>query len=400
MPLGGRSRGGSDAGGFGFMGGLAFGEDDLLEPYDFKGLKYRGVARERLGRRLRYGEWLNTLFPPLPDTPGQPPEPTWPAAARDLARSLMRALPRAKLQGGLAIVRQSETFDPRWGDVTSRSRRLELAAATLWLTRSERDGDQALVSWCDGKQVGIFSRAFQLGRTRSAAPRDVQPPPLELSDHSLTSLDTTYASYTPALEPRGKDRTLLILKHPSSPVDETRFLIDTARHVILSIEARHRDKVTSTTKFDDFVEVAGSWWARRLEATNEDGKRVTLITQTVQALPQQEFDQKMQTELAGRAAVQLVHLPLTGVTEAKKALAGGKATFDSNWCCCCTSTAPSSGRGRSITCSRPRRSPRANRACAGCARPCCAKAGATTSCGSATRKTRPASPKGPTMPTS
>ena len=50
---------------------------------------------------------------------------------------------------------------------------------------------------------------------------------------------------------------MLILKNPNSPDYETRYLIDTARHVILSIESRLKNKVYGSTKFDDFVEIAG-----------------------------------------------------------------------------------------------------------------------------------------------
>ena len=40
-----------------------------------------------------------------------------------------------------------------------------------------------------------------------------------------------------------------------------------------------KGKLTGATKFDDFVEAGGSWWARLIETTNAEGKRVTLVTQ-------------------------------------------------------------------------------------------------------------------------
>jgi Flp pilus assembly protein TadD len=311
---------------------------------DFKNLKQIGLAvhnltydgelsGKMLGRVYRgpyYGQWLNTLFPPLHRAPGETKEPKsiWPAAARDLARSLLRKDQLAKLIGGLGITRQTESFDPRWGDLTGRSRRLEVVGAKAWATRSDGDGGQTIVSWCDGKEIGIFSQAFQLGRVRAAVPRDVQPPPLELGDYSLASLEQSFAGYTPVLEPQGKDRTSLRLKHPSSTLYETRILIDTARHVVLSIENRYRNKVTDARKFDDFVEVAGSWWARRIEATDADGKRVSLTTQAIKTLTAAELDQQMHTALAGRPQIQFVHLPLPTVSAAKKAAALGKAGFD------------------------------------------------------------------------
>jgi predicted Zn-dependent protease len=289
-----------------------------------------GFARDMYGRRGRsYGEWLNTLFPPLQASPRRDKEAkaTWSVEARDLAKSLLRTAQLVKLTGGLAVTHVVETFDPRWSELTARSRRLELVSAKSWLTRAESDGGQTLVTWCDGKEVGIFSKEFQLGRLRAATPLDVQSPPLELSDYSIASLEKSYANYTPTLQPQGKDRTLLILRHDT--VDyETRMLIDTARHVILSMDHGYKGKVTGATKFDDFVEAAGCWWARRVETTDADGKRVTLSTLTIQTPALADLEKQAQTELAGRAQVQLLHLPLPSVLHAKKNLAANKATFD------------------------------------------------------------------------
>jgi Flp pilus assembly protein TadD len=287
----------------------------------------------RGARGRQYGQWLNTLFPSLPGTPRQPKEPksTWPMAARDLAKSLLRTGQLAKMTGGIEITGQTESFDVRWDELTGRARRLELVSAKSWLTRSASDGGQTLVSWCDGKEIGVFSKAYQLGRARAATPLDVQSPPLALSDYSLSSLEWAYRTYTPTLEPQGKDRVLLVLKQATSPQHETRILVDTSRRVILSIENRFKEKVTGSTRFDDFVEAAGAWWAQRVETTDAKGKRASLVTQTVKTLTLKEVDQRMKTELAGRSEVQLLHLPLPTIRDARKALAAGKASFDDHF---------------------------------------------------------------------
>ncbi len=287
-----------------------------------------GLMSRNVG--ARYGQWTATLFPALPEAPRKPlaPKSKWPADARDLAKSLLRADQLAKMANGLQIVRESHTFDTRWNELSSRSTQLELASAKAWLVRSASDGGETHVSWCDGKEIGIFSKAFQLGRVRAATPLVVQPPSLTLADYSLASLEQTYAEYAPTLEPQGKDRTLLKLKLERSPLHETRILVDTARHVILTIESRHKDKVTAVTQFDDFVEAAGSWWARRIETFDDDGKRASLVTQAIKTLPQADFDKQMAAELAGRAQVQLLRFPMPSLTDAKKAIAAGKGTFD------------------------------------------------------------------------
>ncbi len=280
-----------------------------------------------------YGQWLNTLFPPLPGAPGEPKEPksTWPAAARNLANGLLRTGALAKMKVGVEITRQTDTFDARWGDVASQSRRLELVSAKSWLTRTGSDGGDTLVSWCNGKEIGVYSRAFQLGRTRGSTPRDIQPPPLELSDHSLGSLERAYSAYTPTLAPQEKDHTLLVLKQPTNLLHETRIVIDTTRQVIVSIENRHKDKVTGITRFEGFVEAGGSWWAQRIESTDADGKRSTLITQTVKAVPLPDLDKQVKAELAERDQMQFLNLPLPSVANAKKALATGKAGFSEHF---------------------------------------------------------------------
>ena len=41
-----------------------------------------------------------------------------------------------------------------------------------------------------------------------------------------------------------------MLRHPSSPDDdETHYLVDTGRHIVLSVEERHRGKAAGTTTF-------------------------------------------------------------------------------------------------------------------------------------------------------
>jgi predicted Zn-dependent protease len=308
-------------------GGLLAIHDD---PMDYKARDGLSEFTPYNRRGPYYGAWFGQLFPSLHGAPGEGRElkSTWPAPARELARSLLRTAQLAKLTGGLEIERQTDSFDPRWDELSSRGRRLELVASGAWLTRSAGDGGQTIVSWCNAMEIGVYSKAYQLGRVRASTPRDVQPPPLELGDASMAPLDLSYPDYEVTLKEDGKDRTLLILKHPSTPDHEQHYLIDTKRHVILVSETRHKDKVTRMTKSDDFVEVAGMWWARRTETTDENGKRIVLSTQTVKSLTAKELEQRTQTELADRPTVQLLHEPLPSVLDAKKAVHAGKAKFE------------------------------------------------------------------------
>ena len=228
-------------------------------------------------------------------------------------------------------MQQTDSFDVRWKELTGRSRVLALMASGSWLVRSESDGQPTLVNWCDGRERGILSRPFQLGRLRAAAPHDVRTLPFDPSDYSLSPLDEGYRYYVPTLETPKDGRTLLILKHASSPTTETRFLIDTTRHVVLQFEHRINGKTTSATKFDDFVEVGGSWWARRIETTDDRGRVISRITRTVQSLSAEALAKQVKGELAGKDMVQFLRLPAKTVVEAKRAVAAGKATFDDHF---------------------------------------------------------------------
>ncbi|MDY3551508.1 VIT domain-containing protein [Gemmata sp. JC717] len=273
--------------------------------------------------------WLGTLFPPLASIPHTPKEPKslWPAPVVALSQSLLRADKLAQLKGGLVITRQSDTFDSR-GELSGRRSGTELVSPGAWLARTAPDGGQVTVEWCDAKERGVYVTGFQLGSVRPSHPNDLKRPSLGLTDHSLSALHVVYARMVPAVENIAKDRALLLLKAPEYPDYETRVLIDTARWVVLSVESRHKNKVTGQTRFSDFIEAGGQWWARRVETLNADERRTALTTQTVTAVPDADFARALARELEGRAKVQFLRPPLPSITDAKKRVAEGKATFD------------------------------------------------------------------------
>jgi predicted Zn-dependent protease len=296
-----------------------------------------GLPAGSMGRSVnwyqRQAQWLDALFPSLAPAvkASKRPPSKWPAEARDLARSLLRTEKFAKLPGGIEIVQQSDSFDVRWKELSGRSRVLALMASDSWLVRSEGDGYPTQVNWCDGRERGILSRAFQLGRVRGAVPEDVRTLPFDPIDCSLSPLDEDYRNYVPALEPQKDGRILLILKNASSRPSETRFLIDTTRHVVLRIEQCNNDKAITTTRFDDFVEVAGCWWARRIETTDDQGRVTSRITRTVKSLNADALAKQVKGELAGKDDTQFLRVPAKTVAEAKRAVAANKATFDDHY---------------------------------------------------------------------
>jgi len=288
-----------------------------------------GLGELRRGDRA--GGWLDSVFPYLPPPPPakeKEPKKRWPAEARRSAESLLRTETLARLSGGLRIERRGEQFDPRWGELTSRSESLALVSPAAWLVRSGGDRGQTALAWCDARERGAWSKAFQLGRLRAATPADLRKPPLDLSGYVLQSIERTYSSYRVELKPQGDDRVLLVLSHPSNRGYELQVLVDTARKVILWMENRQDGKLTSATRFGDFVEVAGAWFAGRIETFDAENRRTSSVTQKFEPLAAGQFESLWKEQLAGRDQVLFLRVPLPKLADAKQAISAGKATFE------------------------------------------------------------------------
>ncbi len=279
-----------------------------------------------------YTRWLDVVFPPLADAPAEEPpfEPQkpWPADVRAIVEGLLRTDQLHALAGGLTIERHSDSYDPRFNELTGRSDTLEMVSPSAWLTRGGGFGSQTIVNWCDKDERGIYGEAYWLGRRRKASPRELAQPPLGLAGQVLRNLERSYTDYTAKLEPQGENQTRLILTNENNPGYEMRYLIDTVRKVVLSIEIRQDGELTSRTAYDDFVDVAGAWYAGRTQTFDKDGGRTALTTDKFTLLAAADFTQRMSQQLASRDRVQFLKLPLPTVVEAKRDLEANKATFE------------------------------------------------------------------------
>ena len=292
--------------------------------------RYRGAAYGQM-----YGDWLGQLFPHVAPPPGKEvvvePKNPWPADAKALAESLLRVDVLKRLEGGVRIEHRSEGFDARDGQTSYESHALALYSTAGWLQRTKSVNSATFVQWCDARERGIMSLAFQLGRVRNAEPSDLElrAVPLGLLDsYAIHRLDRSYSDNTTELRPQGDDRTLLIIRYPNSPETEHHLTIDTKRHVVLSLEYRNGDKVTSRTVYSDFFEFAGAWWTGKSEAFNEKGRRTSTATQKFTGLKREAFDGQMADALKDRTVTQLLHEPLPSLVDAKRAVGVGKADFD------------------------------------------------------------------------
>ena len=274
--------------------------------------------------------WFDPVFPNLPAAakPATPPKSAWLQEARDLARSLLRRDALAKLPGGLKLEREVVSFDPPTGTATGRDRRLEFVSPNAWAVRSAGDHAATHIEWYDGKERAAYRSAFGLGRVRPAVAMD-KVAPLNLSDYSTEPLDESYSHLTAAVEKAG-DKSVLVLKQGKSEY-EMRFTIDPAKRVVLKVEQFQNGKPANTTTYSDFVEAGGMWWAARSESLNEEGKRLALTTQAVATLGDADYAAALKAATAGREAVQFLRSPEPKVADAKKAIAGGKPTFDDHF---------------------------------------------------------------------
>ncbi len=280
-----------------------------------------------------YTSWINSLIPALGPAPTNdalepPKDPAkWSPEAISLANSLLRTDSLLALDGGIEMRRDTEYFDPRWDRSSGRSTDQVLYSPTAWLTRGNDLTEQTVVNYCDATERGVYSLAFQLGCSRASQQSELKSPPLSLNDFSLSPLQQMYAEWDVVVEPAGDNQVRLVMSlHDTTNV--ANFTIDTARHVLLKHEVLRGGKVTNTTSFEDFVELAGTWWARRIILTNDQGQTVSDTQLELQSLTKAEYDVRLQLFLADKPQVQFVREPLVTLKVARQKVAQGTATFD------------------------------------------------------------------------
>lgn len=285
---------------------------------------------------------LLSLFPgPMTDGRKLPDRETrehpWPAEALALTDSLLRLEPIGALRdGGIGISQQTRTFEPRRGTLVSEASVDALLSAKSWCVTAKGDRQGGDVQWWrDGKTRGHYFDALGFGRQQTAKrQRDQFAFPIELSDHSLASLADGMRGMDVRIEKREGERVELILTNSNNPKLISRYLIDTTRHVLLKVTHMNDGKVTGTSKFSDFVELAGCWWARLVEHQNANGKTYSRIKRSLRAHTIKQFRRAMKMALRPRDKVVFIHQDLPTVNEAKQATADGKTSFETAFVLC------------------------------------------------------------------
>ena len=276
----------------------------------------------------QYTGWIDQLFPRLQAKPTKPKALTsqWPADVKAISQQLVQSV--TMNSGGLRLRIARENFDPRWNRTTSKSTETKYVSSKRWLQFSDSTGSQTLVNWCDEKIRGVHSRAFHLGQTRKAGPRDISSFRIGFRPHAETPLHEVYPRHTVDISRPADDRIVLVLTPPNkNSKRKQRLTIDTERNVILTTESLVDDKPTSQTAYSDFVQVGGAWWPQNATTTNSDGKVTSVVKLSIEKLNARAFAAQYTAELPQDNIDQLISQPVPTVKESKVAAAAGKATF-------------------------------------------------------------------------
>lgn len=311
--------------------------------FDFGGERQMGrsvsFGRAWGGRGYHYGygaapdytSWLKTLFPALPaaSKPAPPsPEPKdWTADAILLSRKLLRTESLKGLDGGIELKRTADYFDPRWNRLSSRHADIVVYGPAGWVTRPLTDREQSIVNYATPRERGIYSLAFLLGRKRPAAVSDHSPAVLGLDDGSVVALHEQFRDYSARVDAAGENLAKLILSMKKSTRTE-HFWIDTAKQVLVKQESFDDGQLTASVTYEDFVEVAGSRWARKSTRFDNAGARIAETTFDIQALNKDRHNERMDELLTARPSVQFIQLPFVSLKSARQKAVDGSAGFD------------------------------------------------------------------------
>ncbi|MCI0360582.1 MAG: hypothetical protein L0211_19060 [Planctomycetaceae bacterium] len=265
-----------------------------------------------------------------PVTP-EPAKPAslWPADLQELSRSLRTKIDLTKVEGGLVVDRQHESQAADAGRTVSRSQSLLLASAKSWLRRSEDESGRVQIDWARGTDRGVFSPAYGLALVRPAAPSDFTAV-YESSQSWQSQFEWSYQDYTGTVEPDEPGQARLVLKHVIRPTDERRILIDTIRHVVLSVESIRRGRVESSQRASDFVEIAGIWLPRKIEMQSSADGPTETTTFTYEIVPAARLDELQKEQLAPQtqASALTLKVPLPKLDAAKDRIAKGQAALE------------------------------------------------------------------------
>ncbi|HEY5313895.1 MAG TPA: hypothetical protein VIK18_15305, partial [Pirellulales bacterium] len=267
-----------------------------------------------------------SVFPPLPAGYAKPSAPSnWPAEARAISQALLRNA-SLRTADGLEIRIQTRARESGDEPLKATGSSLILIDRSAWLTRVESRRGRTYVDWCDRQQRASVAAAFRLGSTRPPMAKDRLEFPVYLNGNVQQSLEEEYGEkYKVRIQPQAGDRVLLLLDPLTTWGWQYRILVDRARGVVLEFEQTSHGEQTTKTTFSDFVQVAGAWWAAKVEIRTPYHQRRE-YQRTFRQLGPGQFAERWQAEQSQLGSVQWLYEPLPGAVAAHEHRA--RTTFE------------------------------------------------------------------------
>ena len=274
----------------------------------------------------RYIQWFSYLFPQLATVPSarEEIESNWPQQVREISQSLVQKIDSG--DGGIEIKRKAQNFHSVWQRKTSETSNYDLYSSKAWVSFLESTGANVQVQWCDEKERGIYSRPFQLGRTRKSHARDISEHEPGVRPYASRALHETYSSYEVEVGEALGNRIALVLTYKPSR-QRIEVLIDTEKNVVLEWRNGWDAEKRTTIKYSDHVQIAGVWWPQKIENYDSKQQLVATTAQTVEALSQEQFAARLTMHKPDRNKVIVVAMPMPTVSKAEAEVANGTADF-------------------------------------------------------------------------
>lgn len=254
-------------------------------------------------------------------------DPKWPADVLAILRGLDRRPALEKIEGGLELVRTQESLHAVQGRATHWSGTRLLYTADSWLSQSEGRGAQPSRSWLLEGKRGVAVLGLKLGRVRDGVERDRRFS-LDLSDYSTTDLVQGWRHYHVTRKDLDGGIVQLTFTAPAPQRSRFRLEIDTGKKVVGKSTSYDTDfRVSQTTTYSDFVEVAGTWWSQRIERRNEKNQVFHRQKLTVKAASKDAAVAAMTEAAAAHSQVVFIGAVDPKLADAKQAVHENKAGF-------------------------------------------------------------------------
>jgi predicted Zn-dependent protease len=168
---------------------------------------------------------------------------------------------------------------------------------------------------------------LKLGRVRDGVEWD-QRFPFGLSDFSTADIVRSWRNYRVAMKRLDGDQVQITFTAPPPQRSRFQLEIDTRRKVVLRSRNFDRDyRVNSVMTFSDFVEVAGVWWAGKIEQHDKKNRLIHRQTLTVKASAKDAAVAAMTKTAAAHSEVLFIGAIDPKLEDAKQAVHENKAGF-------------------------------------------------------------------------